>query len=446
MKHCRLAALSAFLTLASGLGLGAAEPAAANAQMLEQAVKIEGERQAIIDRISKAYVFIGGGSGVIISPDGYILTNDHVAGERREWRVRLTNGQSYKVRVTGTDPVSDITMLKMEAPPENLPWLKLGDSEALEIGQTVIAVGNPFGLGDLDDVPTVTFGVISSLHRYQGHYSDAIMTDVALNPGNSGGPLITLAGEVIGINGRIASRFGIRANSGIGYAIPSNQIRAYLEAFKTAGGFYVFRSQIEGLVPLRIPSQTEREFVVHRVIAGSEAEKAGFLADDVITHINERKLAVANRYYGELANLPPGRSVKVTVRRLDENGRSGTKDLTVQLTHLPIEEMNHQARIRKTLGLTLPPTPGEAPNADDRKLSLTIKDIKKGQAADTIGLLKGDILRKLNDVALDSQEDWIREYNKMQIGEKYPLVVERNGELMQFNLIPDIRRSDNLYE
>ncbi|HTL51277.1 MAG TPA: trypsin-like peptidase domain-containing protein [Planctomycetota bacterium] len=445
-----LASLSAIVTVASTLSFGMAVDQGAATEVdtatMKAAVEIEQGRQEILNRVSKAYVFIGGGSGVVISPDGYILTNDHVAGERRDWRVRMTDGRSYKARVTGTDPISDITVLKMENPPEGLTWLKLGDSDKLEVGQTVIAVGNPFGLGDLDDVPTVTFGIISSLHRYQGNYSDAIMTDVALNPGNSGGPLITLQGEVVGINGRIASRFGVRANSGIGYAIPSNQIKPYLDAFKKANGFYVFRAQIEGLVALRLQSQTEREFIVHRVEAGSEAEKAGFHAEDVVTAINGHKLAVANRFYGELANLPPGQSIPVTVRRVNDEGQTVEKTITVLLTHKPIEEMNDAAAIHKTLGLTLPPPAGDRADERERQATMTVKEVKKGQAAELCGLQKGDLLKDINGVNLTSQEDWIREYTKLQIGEKYPITILRDGKEIKLTLIPDLKRTGNLYE
>ncbi|MGH7143500.1 MAG: trypsin-like peptidase domain-containing protein [Planctomycetota bacterium] len=461
MNRRLLVSLTAAFTVASTLGLTAvvAAPALAAADadatqpivattpdVVAQAEQIEKDRRALIEKVTKAYCFIGGGSGVVISPDGYIITNDHVAGERRDWRVRMTNGVSYKAHVTGTDPVSDFTLLKFDDPPKDLHWLNLGDSDKLEVGQTVMAVGNPFGLGDLDDVPTVTFGVVSSLHRYQANYSDAIMTDVALNPGNSGGPLVTLAGDVVGINGRIASRFGVRANSGIGYAIPSNQIAASLEALKKAGGFYVFRSQIQGLETLRIASETEREFVVHRVDADSDAEKAGFQPNDVITQIAGHPLEVANRYYGILANLPPGQTITVQVRRIDDTGVAVKKDLSVHLSDLPIENMNPDIPIRKTLGLTLPPPAGDGSPEAARLAAITIKAIKKGQSADLSGLKVGDVLKKINGVELHSQEDWIRAYTKLQIGEKYPITVQRDGKDLDLTLIPDLKRTPDLYE
>ncbi|HTL51079.1 MAG TPA: trypsin-like peptidase domain-containing protein [Planctomycetota bacterium] len=415
-------------------------PAPVDVGTLQMADQINQQRKAIIEKVSKAYIFIGGGSGVVISADGYIVTNDHVAGAQRNWRVRMVDGHTYKAHVTGTDPVSDLTMLKMDDPPPNLPWLKLGDSDRLEVGQTVIAVGNPFLLGSLDDVPTVTFGIVSSLHRFQGTYSDAIMTDVALNPGNSGGPLITLAGEVVGINGRIASRFGVRANSGIGYAIPSNQILAFMDDFKNAGGFYVFRSQIEGLQASNQIALTGREFIIGRIEPGSPADKAGFQANDVITHINGHKLNVANRYFGELGNLPPGKQITVTVQR-GGGSKPAIKTLTVQLTKRLIEEAAPEGAVRKTVGLTLPPPAAEGATVEEKLAAMTIKGIKKGLAAEQVGLLVGDVLKDLNGQALTTQDDWIREYSKLKIGNKYPLTVLREGKPVKINLIPDLLRT-----
>lgn len=417
-------------------------PAAIDAGTLARAEKINQQRKEIIDKVSKAYVFIGGGSGVVISPEGHILTNDHVAGSQRNWRIRMIDGHTYKAHVTGTDPVSDVTMLQMDDPPKDLAWLKLGDSERLEIGQTVVAVGNPFLLGSLDDVPSVSFGIVSSLHRFQGTYSDAIMTDVALNPGNSGGPLITLQGEVIGINGRIASRFGVRANSGIGYAIPSNQITAFLNEFKNAGGFYVFRSQIEGIT-VNPRAALNRQFQIATVTAGSSAEKAGFRAGDIITHINGRKLNVANRFYGELANIPPGKIVNVTVER-GGGAKPTVKNLSVTLTKRYLEEYGATGTIRKTVGFTLPADAALDAGEVEKRLAMTVKLIKKGLAAETAGLKVGDVLNELNGVALKTQDDWVREYSKLKIGEKYPLTILRDGKPLKITLIPDLLRTAEL--
>jgi serine protease Do len=268
------------------------------------------------------------------------------------------------------------------------------------------------------------------------------MTDVALNPGNSGGPLITLDGEVVGINGRIASRFGVRANSGIGYAIPSNQILAFFDDFKNAGGFYVFRSQIEGLQTANF-AQNLREISVGRVLPDSAAEKAGFQAKDVITHINGRKLETATRFFGELGNLPPGKTIAVTVKRTDDDGKTTALMLKVTLSKRYLEENGQRGQVRKTLGLSLPPTPDRNDGEAKQRKGLTVAKIKPGRAADTCGIKEGDILKNLDGTELSTQGDFDKAYGPLKIGEKYPLTVIRDGKELNLTLIPDLLRASD---
>ena len=167
------------------------------------------------------------GSGFIISPDGYIVTNDHVVGNAKEIVVTLSTGEKYKARLVGRDPVSDIAVLKIDAK-KNLPYLTLGNSDDVIIGEWAIAMGNPFGLFELGNKPTVTVGVISAvkmnLHSVEGRvYRDMIQTDAAINSGNSGGPLLNALGEVIGINTVIYTPN--QGNVGVGFAIPINRAK-----------------------------------------------------------------------------------------------------------------------------------------------------------------------------------------------------------------------------
>ncbi|HLG42910.1 MAG TPA: trypsin-like peptidase domain-containing protein, partial [Planctomycetota bacterium] len=169
---------------------------------LQRVLAFQDRLQKVVEKVRPAYVFIGGGSGVCISKDGWVLTNHHVAGPTgREWEVRFTGGKTYNGRVIGHDPLHDISLIKLDTN-DALPFAELGDSDALQIGQHVIAVGNPFMLGtgeggqptpggrgrtDGNWDPTITFGIVSALHRHQDAYSDAIHTDCQINPGNSGG-------------------------------------------------------------------------------------------------------------------------------------------------------------------------------------------------------------------------------------------------------------------
>ena len=211
---------------------------------------------AICVKARPAFVFIAGGSGVVIRPDGLMLTNDHVIENRRRFDVRLGDGRSFKAKVVGRDAVGDLAALQLDLPAgETVPHLPLGDSEALRVGDEAIAVGNPFALGVLDQAPTFTVGIISAVHHTQGSYTECIVTDAELNPGNSGGPLINMAGEVVGINGQISTRYGLRSNTGLGFAISARQIAMWLPLLEQAAGclLYTSPSPRDGLLS-RMPS------------------------------------------------------------------------------------------------------------------------------------------------------------------------------------------------
>jgi S1-C subfamily serine protease len=192
----------------------------------------------LIAKVSPGYVFVTqGGSGVCVSSDGWILTNFHVAGGAKECKVWFTGGKEFTADLVGWHPLDDVAVLKVRDG-KDLPFVAVGDSDAVQVGDPVIAIGNPFALGLKNWEPSVAYGIVSALHVYLDNpgYKDAIQTDAQINPGNSGGPLITMKGEVIGINGRIdIKRFTNRVNSGIGYAIPTNQIARFLPHFRAGG-------------------------------------------------------------------------------------------------------------------------------------------------------------------------------------------------------------------
>jgi S1-C subfamily serine protease len=319
------------LTLAFLLLQGAQDPVD---EALQQALAFEERINEVVEKVRPGYVFIGGGSGVCITKDGWVLTNHHVAGPTgRKWRVHFTGGKAYDATVIGHDKNGDISLLKIDTTDE-LPFVPLGDSDALKIGQHVIAVGNPFLLGngkgatgggrmrrsDGNWEPTITFGIVSALHRFQDWYMDAIHTDCQINPGNSGGPLINLKGEVIGINGRIAMRFFNRVNTGVGYAIPSNQIKHYMKAFKAGGR--VWHGYIDGITVTNAGHEGYEdtgEYGDGALVVGVEepspASRAGFREGDIITNIAGQRVFNTNRMHGVLGTYPQTATVPVVVKR-----------------------------------------------------------------------------------------------------------------------------------
>lgn len=251
------------------------------------------------------------GSGAIISPDGYILTNDHVAGNAVETIVTLTDGRKLNAKVIGTDQTSDICLLKIEE--KNLPYIKLGDSDNLLIGEWVIAFGNPFGLFDINDKPTVTVGVLSATNMNLGasdnrYYFNMLQTDAAINSGNSGGPLVNATGELIGMNTLIFNA-GTGANIGVGFAIPVNKIKKIVEELKSKGK--VTRDYWTGLTILTVDVNLAKTYglksdfgaIIQQINKNSPAEKAGLQVGDIIIGVNESRvnnditfISVVNEY------------------------------------------------------------------------------------------------------------------------------------------------------
>ena len=238
------------------------------------------------------------GSGFIISPDGYILTNDHVAGNASKITVTMTNGEKHDAQLIGTDLITDIALLKITG--TNLPYLKLGNSDDVIIGEWVIAFGNPFGLFDISDKPTVTVGVVSAtnmnLRAKEGRvYRNMIQTDAAINAGNSGGPLLNALGEVIGVNAVIYTPN--QGSIGLGFAIPINRVKGILAELKRKGK--IEREYWTGLEITPVDRRIARYFGMERVEGvivsdvkpASPAAKAGFRVGDIILEVNGERVA-----------------------------------------------------------------------------------------------------------------------------------------------------------
>ncbi len=267
----------------------------------------------------------GSGSGFIIRQDGVILTNNHVVEDAKEITVILTDKREYSAKVIGRDPKTDLAVLKI-VPKGDLPVAQLGDSDALRVGDWVIAIGNPFGLSN-----TVTVGIVSAKGRVigAGPYDDFIQTDAAINPGNSGGPLFNARGEVVGINSAIFSQSG--GNIGIGFAIPINVAKQLLPELETNGS--VTRGwlgvSIQQLTPelARSLSVSEaRGALVADVTSSGPAEKSGMKRGDIIVSYDGKKIEDSAALPTLVAATPVGRTVPVEVIR---NGKSKTLAVTV---------------------------------------------------------------------------------------------------------------------
>ncbi len=257
----------------------------------------------------------GLGSGVIVREDGYILTNHHVIDGADQIQVDLNDNRSLQAQVVGSDPPSDLAVLKVNA--SGLPTLILGDSDRTRVGDVVLAIGNPLGVGQ-----TVTMGIISAKGRQtglsNGSFEDFLQTDAPINRGNSGGALVSTNGELIGINSQILSPSG--GSIGLGFAIPSNMARSVLDQLINTGK--VRRGQL-GIVVLEIPSEEASKLgvtqgpgvVVYRVQDGSGAERAGLRQGDVITALNGQPVTDPNTFRNTIAATSPGTEVTLTVRR-----------------------------------------------------------------------------------------------------------------------------------
>ncbi len=280
-------------------------------------------RQFIGDRVYNQQIK-SLGSGAIISPDGYIITNDHVAGNAVEAIVTLTNGSQYNAKVIGTDHTSDICLLKIDA--KNLPYIKFGNSDDIMIGEWVIAFGNPFGLFDINDKPTVTVGVVSANGMNLGsadnrYYVNMLQTDAAINSGNSGGPLVNSLGELIGMNTLIYTAQGSSGNVGVSFAIPINKIDRIMNELKEKGK--VERDFWTGLKILTIDDQlsktyklgTSRGVIITEVQRNSPAQKAGLQVGDIVTGVNGFRVNDETTLGGIIQEFRTGDTIDVKVLR-----------------------------------------------------------------------------------------------------------------------------------
>ncbi len=364
----------------------------------------------------------GLGSGFIISEDGYVVTNNHVVEKATDISVILENGDKYEAKVIGRDPKTDLAVIKFE-PKGKLQAVKYGDSENLRIGDWVIAIGNPFGLGY-----TVTAGIVSAKGRSLGlgAYDDFIQTDASLNPGNSGGPLFNLRGEVVGVNTAIVAQ-----GQGIGFAIPMNMAHFVIEQLKDGGkvvrgwlGVYVQKLTPELASSLGLDE--DEGALVSDVTAGSPADKAGIKRGDVIVEFDGKKIDDISDLTTLAAVTSPGTEVDV---KLIQDGKR--KDLKVKLDEFPDDEAQAGATedTEDSLGLIvrpLDPQLAQRFNLDTDK-GVIIADVRRGSPALDAGLRPGDVIVELDKKEIKTLQDYKAALAAVKPGDTALFLVKRGN-------------------
>src|SRR6516225_3858908 len=353
------------------------------------------------------------GSGVIISADGYILTNNHVVENSKTIQVTLSDGRKLTAKVIGTDPQTDVALLKIDA--ANLEPVTLADSDSAQVGDLVLAIGDPFGIGT-----TVTEGIISAKNRTRVTSGDAdedfIQTDAAINPGNSGGALVDIQGRLVGINTSILSRSG--GNQGIGFAVPSNLCRWVMDSLVKTG--HVERGflgvQIQDLTPsLAQAFKTERTngALVSDVTAGSPADAAGIKSGDVIVEFNGKPVENASQLKLHVAETAPGSSVPVVVNR---NGE--TKNLSITVREKAKNELasSKQEQGQNGQGDALHGVAvGELDQQTREELKVPasvhgalVSQVSPNSAAYEAGLREGDVILEINHQPVKNAQDAVK--------------------------------------
>jgi serine protease Do len=363
------------------------------------------------------------GSGFIFDKDGHIVTNNHVVAEADNIKVILKNGKEFDAQVKGRDPNTDLALIKIE-PTNDLPVLELGDSDALKVGEWILAIGNPFGLEH-----TVTAGIISAKGRVigSGPYDDFIQTDASINPGNSGGPLITMDGKVVGINTAI-----VAGGQGIGFAIPVNLARGVIDQLKTSG--QVTRGWLGVGIQDLTPELKEyyglkegKGVLVTQVFPGDPADQAGLKAGDVILKVNGKEVDTSRELSRVIAEAPVGQKVAVSVLR-----KGDVKAFQVELSKrkdTPMAGTGDTLKEGHDFGIAVADITPEAARRYQLKdpAGVMVTGVAPGSAGEKAGFRPGDVIREINHEPVADVAAYEEETAKIASGDTASFYILRPG-------------------
>lgn len=373
------------------------------------------------------------GSGIIVSTDGYIITNNHVVEQSEDIRVTLYDKRSFRGKVVGADPKTDIAVIKIST--DKLPTVPWGDTDKLQVGEFVLAIGNPFGLSH-----TVTMGIISAVGRANvgiADYEDFIQTDAAINPGNSGGPLVNIKGELIGINTAIFSKSG--GYQGIGFAVPSSMARLVFDQLVKQGKIVrgwlgVTIQDITPELAQKFGLKDSKGALIGEILKGSPAEKAGMQRGDVILEFNGKDISSVGALRNMVSQAKIGSQVAIKAVR---NSKEYIVNIVVAelpkeaATAAPQEPMHEDTQKNALYGLTVM----ELTREIARQLGLTANErgvvvakVEQGSSADEAGIKKGDVIQEVDRNRITG----IKDYNRMiaSLGQKDTILlfINRGGK------------------
>jgi serine protease Do len=366
------------------------------------------------------------GSGVIVSPDGIVITNNHVVEEAAEVQVYLADGREIDAKLVGTDPATDLAVLKIDG--HDFPTIPFGNSDSADIGDVVLALGNPFGLGQ-----TVTMGIISAKGRANVglvDYEDFIQTDAAINPGNSGGPLVNINGKLIGINTAIASRSG--GFQGIGFAVPSNMafnvMTSLLKEGKVVRGWLgVTIQNVTQDLAKAMGFSTSSGALVGDVVADSPADKAGLKSGDLITAVDGKTIKSTSQLRNYIAESAPGTIARVTILR---DGKEQTLDVTLGEMPSEIAAGTGKSAESELLGFTVAPLTDEIRNdlgLDQQVHGVVVASVNQGSPAYMAGVRQGDVIQSVNRQPVESPHDFYQIVEQKKKGDSLLLSVYRGN-------------------
>jgi len=370
------------------------------------------------------------GTGFIIDKEGFILTNNHVVEGTDEITVTLADKREFVAKIIGRDPKTDLALIRIESD-QVLPALPLGDSDKLEVGDWVMAIGNPYGLGH-----TVTAGIVSAKYRQigAGTYDNFIQTDASINPGNSGGPLLDITGEVIGVNTAIFSQSG--GSVGIGFAIPINMAKDLLPQLKKGkvvrGWLGVMIQNITSELKDKLKLSTEKGALVADVVEGGPADKAGIERGDVIVTFDGKDISESDDLPYVVASTPVGKTVTVEVIRKGQR-----KSIQVEIGEQEEEERPQPAsEARPNLGLSVREiTPELARNFGLSETSgVVIVEVQPNSPAQEAGLAPGDLILEIDQVEVKDLEQFNKMTEDYKAGDTILFLIKRRGSTLFLTL------------